>query len=150
MITLHYDAFVLKAFMSEYRHHGRDARGTVCKRLGIDQPKISNLKRGRLGDFSIERLFQLVVDEAVDVNALILETEKRPIPDTNSGTFEALAEAHVIPRSLHARIAGSVGLRNRLVHRYETVQRNVLLREVPKYAEAYKEYLARVIQKYLS
>ena len=100
--------------------------------------------------FSIERLFQLVVDEAVDVNALILETEKRPIPDTNSGTFEALAEAHVIPRSLHARIAGSVGLRNRLVHRYETVQRNVLLREVPKYAEAYKEYLARVIQKYLS
>ncbi|KKW11046.1 MAG: hypothetical protein UY50_C0022G0014 [Parcubacteria group bacterium GW2011_GWA2_49_9] len=100
--------------------------------------------------FSIERLFQLVVDEAVDVNALILEREKRPLPDTNQATFEALADAGIISRDLHARIAGSVGLRNRLVHRYETVQRSVLLREVPTYTAAYTDYLAIVIKKYLS
>lgn len=100
--------------------------------------------------FTIERLFQLVVDEAVDVNALILEQEKRTLPDTNQATFQALADAEIIPQSLHVRIAGSVGLRNRLVHRYETVQKSVLLREAPKYTEAYKEYLAVVIKKYLA
>lgn len=100
--------------------------------------------------FSIERLFQLMVDEAVDTNALILEKEKQPLPDTNQGTFEALADIEIVPRALHSRIAGSVGLRNRLVHRYETVQRSVLLREVPKYTAAYKEYLTLVIRKYLS
>ena len=99
---------------------------------------------------SIERLFQLVVDEAVDINTLILEKEKRPLPDTNQATFEALADAEIISRDLHTKIAGSVGLRNRLVHRYETIQRTVLIREVPKYAEAYREYLAVVIKKYLS
>ena len=99
--------------------------------------------------FSIERLFQLMVDEAVDVNTLILEKEKRPLPDTNQATFEALTDAGGISRDLHAKIAGSVGLRNRLVHRYETVQRTVLLREAKRYTEGYKEYLATVIKHYL-
>ena len=99
--------------------------------------------------FSIERLFQLMVDEAVDINTMILEKEKRPLPDTNQGTFEALADIGVVPKTLHSKIAGSVGLRNRLVHRYETVQRSVLLREVPKYAAAYKQYLAVIIKKFL-
>ena len=100
--------------------------------------------------FSIERLFQLMVDEAVDINTMILEKEKRPLPDTNQGTFETLADIGIVPKTLHSKIAGSVGLRNRLVHRYETVQRSVLLREVPKYAEAYKEYLALIIKKFLN
>ncbi len=100
--------------------------------------------------FSIERLFQLVVDEAVDVNALILEKEKKQLPDTNQGTFEALVDIGVLSKTLYAKIAGSVGLRNRLVHRYETVQRSVLLREAPRYVEAYKEYLTLIIKKFLN
>lgn len=131
------------------------------KKIGLIQDYLSQLERylascssgTRPPDstiFSVERLFQLMVDEAVDVNTLILEKEKQPLPDTNQGTFEALADIGIVPQALHSRIAGSVGLRNRLVHRYETVQRSVLLREVPKYTAAYKEYLALVIRKYLS
>ncbi len=98
---------------------------------------------------SIERLFQLVVDEAVDINTMILEKERRQIPDTNQATFQTLADAGIIPKGLYAKIAGSVGLRNRLVHRYETVQKSVLLKEAPRYAEAYKEYLAVLIKKFI-
>ena len=32
----------------------------AAKRLGIDQPKVSNLVRGRLKDFSMERLFRFL------------------------------------------------------------------------------------------
>lgn len=99
--------------------------------------------------FSIERLFQLMVDEAVDVNAMILETEKKPFPDTNQATFETLADIGAIPQELYLKIAGSVGLRNRLVHRYETVQRRVLVGEVAKYLGAYKEYLVFVVKRYV-
>lgn len=100
--------------------------------------------------FSIERLFQLMVDEAVDINALILEQEKKPFPDTNQATFEMLADASVIPKALYGKIAGSVGLRNRLVHRYETVQRRVLVEEAGRYLAAYKEYLALIVNEYMS
>jgi uncharacterized protein YutE (UPF0331/DUF86 family) len=99
--------------------------------------------------FSIERLFQLMVDEAVDLNVMILEKEKKPFPDTNQATFETLADIGAISKELYAKIAGSVGLRNRLVHRYETVQRTVLVKETGKYISAYKEYLSVVIKKYL-
>lgn len=98
---------------------------------------------------SIERLFQLMVDEAVDVNNMILERDKQPLPDTNQATFQALCDTGILSKELYARLAGSVGLRNRLVHRYETVQRSVLLRDAPRYTEAYKEYLAVLIKKFL-
>jgi predicted XRE-type DNA-binding protein len=32
----------------------------AARRLGVDQPKVSNLMRGRLKDFSIERLFRFL------------------------------------------------------------------------------------------
>lgn len=120
----------------------RDLEGYLARARNEDTPDESVF-------LSIERLFQLMVDEAVDVNALILEKEKQPFPDSNQATFEALADVGIISRDLHSKIAGSVGLRNRLVHRYETVQKSVLLREAPKYAVAYKEYLTVVIKKYL-
>ncbi|OHA25962.1 MAG: hypothetical protein A3C06_01925 [Candidatus Taylorbacteria bacterium RIFCSPHIGHO2_02_FULL_46_13] len=98
---------------------------------------------------SIERLFQLMVDEAVDINAMILEQEHKPFPDTNQGTFETLADIGIISKGLRAKIAGSVGLRNRLVHRYETVQKKVLVEEAVKYLAAYKEYLVVIVKKFL-
>jgi uncharacterized protein YutE (UPF0331/DUF86 family) len=98
---------------------------------------------------SIERLFQLIVDEAVDINAIILEKEKKPFPDTNQATFEVLTDIGVLSKELHLKIAGSVGLRNRLVHRYETVQRRVLVEEVSKYIISYKEYAVFIIRKYV-
>ena len=47
--------------------------------LGIDQPKISNLMRGRLDGFSTDRLFRFLT-------ALDLNVEIRIIPKENSST----------------------------------------------------------------
>lgn len=132
----------------------------LAKKIALIQDYLKRLEEflrrcagGRRPDdatiLSIERLFQLMIDEAVDVNAMILESEKQPTPETNQATFQALADRGILPRALHAKIAGSVGLRNRLVHRYETVHRRVLLKETPRYAAAYKEYLAILIKKFL-
>ena len=131
----------------------------ISKKISLLKEYIENLdgflKKGSEGVvdeavfLSIERLFQLIVDEAVDINAIILEKEKKPFPDTNQATFEVLVDIGAIPKELHLKIAGSVGLRNRLVHRYETVQRRVLVEEVAKYIIAYKEYVMLMVKKYV-
>lgn len=55
----------------------------AAKVLGIDQPKVSALKRGRLTDFSIERLlrFLLLLDQDVQiaVTARPRSSRKRPV-----------------------------------------------------------------------
>jgi predicted XRE-type DNA-binding protein len=46
-------------------------QATAAKRLGIDQPKISALLRGRLAGFSIERLFRFLNELGQDVEISI-------------------------------------------------------------------------------
>ena len=43
----------------------------VAERLGVDQPKVSMLLRGRLKDFSIERLFRFVHALEQDIKIVI-------------------------------------------------------------------------------
>jgi predicted XRE-type DNA-binding protein len=48
----------------------------AAKRLGIDQPKVSALRRGKLGGFSIERLFRFLNDLGQDVEINIRPTRR--------------------------------------------------------------------------
>jgi predicted XRE-type DNA-binding protein len=61
-----------------------DAEGLTqtqaASRLGIDQPKVSMLTRGRLRDFSVERLMSFLVLLGKDVVIGIAEPENRRHP----------------------------------------------------------------------
>jgi len=48
----------------------------TAKRLGIDQPKVSSLLRGRLSAFSMERLFRFLNLLGQDVNVTIADTTR--------------------------------------------------------------------------
>lgn len=57
----------------------RDARWDqkeAARRLGIDQPKVSNLVRGKLNDFSIERLMDFLASLDQDVFITIRPTAR--------------------------------------------------------------------------
>lgn len=60
----------------------------AAKRLGIDQPKVSALLRGRLAGFSIERLFRFLNELGQDV-----EINIRPAT-SKSAAVHVLASAH--------------------------------------------------------
>jgi len=49
----------------------------AAKRLGVDQPKISALLRGRLGGFSIERLFHFLNELGQDVEIRIRSKKQK-------------------------------------------------------------------------
>ena len=61
--------------------------------LGIDQPKVSAITRGRLGDFSLERLLKLVNRLGMDIDIAVSPNPEpsRPPQMVVHGVEEALA-----------------------------------------------------------
>lgn len=50
----------------------------IAPLLGLDQPKVSNLLRGRLAGFSVERLFSILNKLGHNVEVYISEEEHEP------------------------------------------------------------------------
>jgi predicted XRE-type DNA-binding protein len=64
--------------------------------LGIDQPKVSAITRGRLGDFSLERLLMLVNRLGMDIDIAVSPNPEpsRPPRMIVHGVEEALAASN--------------------------------------------------------
>lgn len=99
----------------------------------------------------IERLLQEIVDAAADANQhLLRESGAAPASDYRS-SFIAVGQNGIIPAALAESLAPSAGLRNRLVHEYDTIDDAVVLgslkravSEFTAYVEAVERYLGRV------
>ncbi|MEK7621806.1 MAG: DUF86 domain-containing protein [Patescibacteria group bacterium] len=94
--------------------------------------------------FVIERLFQLIADAAIDINTHIIIQGKLESPDDYEGTFRILGQHKIIPLDFAEKISGSVGLRNRLVHGYEKVQRKIALDDISNGISQYVEYVKHI------
>ena len=66
----------------------RLTQSAAAEILGIDQPKVSNLVRGKLRDFSLERLIRFVIALGNDVRIEVNEPAKR---HTGHGHLEVRA-----------------------------------------------------------
>ncbi len=94
--------------------------------------------------FSTERLIQLIVECAVDINNhVVVETNNRP-PEDYRSSFSKAAEAKLITAELAQKIQGSAGLRNVLVHEYMDIDDRIVYDSVPLMMENYREYLKQV------
>jgi uncharacterized protein YutE (UPF0331/DUF86 family) len=108
---------------------------------------MSHLSLEQLAEDSIsyaatERLLERIVTRAIDINRhLIAElgagTEKMR---TYEDTFLALAELKVYSVDFAKSIAPSAGLRNILVHEYDSVDMNKIYLSVGKALEQYAAY----------
>ncbi|MEX2356277.1 MAG: DUF86 domain-containing protein [Thermaerobacterales bacterium] len=98
----------------------------------------------------VERQLQLVVEVMTDINTTLLVALDQPPPKDYFLSFIEAGEKGIIPRSLADRLAPGTGLRNRLVHEYETVDDRIVhqsieecLVTVPQYVAAVKAFLDR-------
>lgn len=98
---------------------------------------------------ALERIIQLIVDEMIDINNHFIRYAQLRVPEDFQSAFLVLAENNILPQEFAAKLAPVVGLRNRLVHRYEKVDIDILLDTTRKSKNDFKEY-ARHILKYLS
>lgn len=66
------------------------------------------------------------VQLSVDIGAHIIAALESPPPNTMGQTFDALAEAGVLPQELTDRLKKAVGFRNIAIHSYEKIDWHIV------------------------
>lgn len=95
-----------------------------------------------------ERLLQLIVDEMIDINQHFIKELNLKISEDFQGTFYILGENKILPIDFAQKIAPVVGLRNRVVHRYETLDIRLFISIFRKNLDDFKIYI-KIINDYL-
>jgi len=132
-------------FISKKLNLIKDYLEELEKIIRLDQKEIA-------GNFvnlrTLERNFQLIVDEMLDINLHIIRELELKSPADFQNTFEILGQAGVLPLEFAVKIAPVVGLRNRIVHRYEQIDRKLFIEQVKKERVDFLEY-SKLISEYL-
>ena len=93
---------------------------------------------------SAERLIQLIVECASDINNhVILESGERP-PEDYRSSFIRAAEVELIDHELANKLKGSGGMRNIIVHEYMDVDDKKIYDILPTAISDFKEYIRQV------
>lgn len=96
-----------------------------------------------------ERLMQELIEAAIDINThVIVHTGNTP-PDDYYESFIRLGELKVISKTLAEKLAPSAGLRNRLVHEYDTLKDSIVLKAIGTAEGLYPQYI-KEIEGYIS
>lgn len=113
------------------------------------QPLLQDEARKIIDDYlklhTVERLFQLIVDTAVDINTHLIIESRFEVPNDYQSTFITLAEHKILPMDFALKIAPSVGLRNLVVHKYGRVDVKKMVDDIKNEISQYKEYLQYII-----
>ncbi|HLD25431.1 MAG TPA: DUF86 domain-containing protein [Candidatus Andersenbacteria bacterium] len=98
-----------------------------------------------LAEHYLEHAIELVLDIARSVVAGL----EKPMPDEARELFNILVEADVVPSSFAKEHQAMVGLRNRLVHEYATVDHERVYQYLQEHLDVFSEFL-RHVQEYFS
>ncbi len=79
---------------------------------------------------------------------MIVQTGNK-VPDDYYESFIKLGELNIISPDLAEKLAPSAGLRNRLVHEYDTLEHSMVLEAVRRAEALYPEYIKQ-IENYIS
>lgn len=107
------------------------------------------LARDSLKCYAAERLFQLIVDAMIDINTHVIRGRSLPPPDDLQSTFITLGDADILPKQFAQKLAPIVGLRNAVVHRYETVSVRRFVHELVRDFSDFKTYATAIAEKFL-
>jgi len=114
------------------------------KLRAVPAKKIEEYKADFYLKSSTERMIQLIVECAIDINNhVVVETNNRP-PEDYSVSFVRAAETGLITRELAERLKGSAGMRNILVHEYMDIDDEKVYTALPMAIRDYQEYIQRV------
>ena len=97
----------------------------------------------------VERLLQLTIQVALDINRYLLKQLQREQPESNFATFIEVGNCGIITPELAEVLAPSGSIRNRLVHLYEEID-PVQVHTAIKLALQYYPIYQREVKSYLS
>jgi len=119
----------------------------TLKALTIGEWRADAMRRA-----AAERWLHVCIEAAIDLNSHLLVGLGHPAPPDGYQSFLDLARhTKIIDADLASKLAPSVGLRNRLVHRYDDLDDALVLKGLgdasrlfPRYVELVSEYVGRL------
>lgn len=95
-----------------------------------------------------ERDFQLLVEQASDINSQIVLEQGSSTPDTYKESFRGVEKLGILDAETTEELMESAKLRNILIHEYDFDQDNfIFYKSVKKFMPTYKKYIG-AIEKY--
>ena len=95
-----------------------------------------------------ERLLQLLVDTTLDINQHFIKELNLDVAEDFQSTFYILGRQGILEVDFVEKIAPVVGLRNRVVHRYETLDKKLFLQALRQNYKDFDVY-AKLIKQHL-
>lgn len=114
--------------------------------LSLTNEELLNNEDKRL---AMERLFQLVVDESVDINGIIVYQLGGTIPDSLKSSFYELVPLKIVEREFAEKISESAKIRNQMTHDYEKLTEEQIIVSIRKFHEMYLEYTKILVEKFI-
>lgn len=105
---------------------------------------VEDLMTDPLRRAGVERLLQVAVDLAVDVNAHVVAAGTGLAPSTGRESFVAAAGLGALDADLGAELAPSASLRNILVHRYTDIRVDLVAKAIGEILDGYARYLEQM------
>jgi uncharacterized protein YutE (UPF0331/DUF86 family) len=99
---------------------------------------------------ALEREFQLIVDTMIEINSHFISKLNLPAPDDYANTFVTLGQNKVLPSDFAFKIAQVVGLRNKIVHKYDVIDLKRFIDDLKANSvqfEHYLKYIATYLKK---
>ncbi len=88
-----------------------------------------------------ERLIQLIIEVATDINNMIIKALGKETPSDYYTSFIKVAEAGVFPINFALEISPSTGLRNIIVHEYQKIEDDIVHASIKKTLDYYLKYM---------
>lgn len=98
--------------------------------------------------YEAERLVELIVGNAIDINFHIIKELQLNAPIEYKESFKVIGKVKVISSDLAFRIADSAGLRNLLVHHYDEIDLDRFYDGLKSGVKDYQDYV-KAVNKYL-
>lgn len=107
-------------------------------------PSYEDYYQDRNLKYAVERVLQLIVDLALDINNMLLAMNKKPPAADYFNSFIDLAECGILEHDFAFAISPSAGLRNRLIREYEEINHKIVYESIDKVKQMYTLYLQKI------
>ena len=98
--------------------------------------------------YEIERLLQLIIEAACDINSHLITRRLQKPPDDYYESFIELGNLNIIPKTLALKLAPSAGLRNALVHAYDKIDEKKVKQGIKLALIYFPKYVKELEKKY--
>ncbi len=122
----------------------RTMRETLDELASLRGVDAARLEAEPLTRAAAERLIQVVVDLAVDINAHVAVVATGAAPQTGRDSFFAAATSGAMTEDLAAALAPAAGLRNVLVLRYTDIRTDLVAAAIDTVLDGFAEYVRQV------